>query len=466
MVSARFSSKFGARWRATRLVAGCVAVLSCFAAARAQEVAVLTSEHGANSAEQQKKHYVILVSLDGFRYDYAEKYRAEHLKALGKAGATAPAGMIPAYPSLTFPNHYTLATGLYPEHHGIVANSFYDPQRKQSYRLSDAAAVTDGSWYGGTPIWVLAEQQGMRSACFFWPGSEAEIQGSRPSYYLKYDDKVADDKRVEQALAWLRLPAEQRPHLITLYFADVDHMGHEHGPDSEEVRAAVQLVDKEIGMLEKGLAELHLLVDVIVVSDHGMVQVQGDWITLDQYFPDAGAFEKIVSPALYAKSEADAQRAYEALKGKSDKFEVYRRAQMPAALHADSNPRFGDPIVVTNGPYLVRYSAPAQQPAPPGAPTGLAMSAEHKQVGAHGFDPARVPDMKASFFAMGPDIRSGVTVEPFENVDVYPLVAKLLGLDIAHLKTGAIDGDLRPLQPILVESAMESPAKAARKAAN
>ena len=461
MVRAGFSVKCGARLRAIRWIAGCVAVLSCLAVAHAQDVAVLTSEHGPNSAEQQKKHYVILVSLDGFRYDYAEKYHAEHLNALGKAGATAPAGMIPSYPSLTFPNHYTLATGLYPEHHGIVANSFYDPQRKQTYRLGDQSTVTDGSWYGGTPIWVLAEQQGMRSACFFWPGSEAEIEGTRPSYYLKYDDKVANDKRVEQVLAWLRLPAEQRPHLITIYFADVDHMGHEHGPDSEEVRAAVQVVDKEIGLLEKGLAELHLPVDVIVVSDHGMAQVQGDWITLDQYFADASAFEKIISPALYAKSEADAQRVYEALKGKSDKFEVYRRAQMPAGLHADSNPRSGDPIVVTTGPYLVRYSAPAQPTAQQGAPAGSAMNAEHKQVGAHGFDPARVPDMKASFFAAGPDIRSGVTVQPFENVDVYPLLAKLLGLDISHLKTGAIDGDLRPLQPILVESELASPAKAA-----
>jgi len=408
--------------------------------ARAQNVApVLTSEHGANSGETQKKRYVILVSLDGFRYDYAAKYHAENLLAVAKAGATAPEGMIPAYPSLTFPNHYTLATGLYPEHHGIVANSFYDPGKKQTYSLGNPATVTDGSWYSGTPIWVLAEQQGMRAACFFWPGSEAEIQGMRPSYYLKYDEKVPNHDRVEQVLAWLRLPEERRPHLITLYFSDVDHQGHEHGPDSPEVAAAVQVVDKEIGALEAGLQKLALPVDVIVVADHGMATVQDDWITLDQYFPDAGAFEKIVAGNLYTKSEADAQRAYEALHGKSDKFEVYRRAQMPAGLHDDSNPRSGDPIVVTNGPYLVRFSTPPPEAA----------IAEHKQVGAHGFDPARVPDMRASFFAAGPDIRGGAMVTPFDNVDIYPLVAKLLGLDIAHLKTGPIDGNIRPLQGIL-----------------
>jgi alkaline phosphatase D len=399
---------------------------------------VLTSEHGANSAETLKKHYVILVSLDGFRYDYANKYHAENLLALAKAGASAPSGMIPAYPSLTFPNHYTLATGLYPEHHGIVANSFYDAEKKQTYSLGNPATVTDGSWYGGTPIWILAEQQGMRSACFFWPGSEAEIQGTRPSYYLKYDEKVANDARVAQVLSWLRLPEAQRPHLITLYFSEVDHQGHEHGPDSAEVAAAVQVVDNEIGALEAGLKTLSLPVDVIVVSDHGMASVQGDWITLDQYFSDGQAFEKIVSGNLYAKSEADAQRAYEALHGKSDKFEAYRRKQMPPRLHDDSNPRSGDPIIVTTGPYLVRFSAP---PAP-----GVA---EHKQIGAHGFDPVRVPDMKASFFAAGPDIRTGVTVRTFENVDIYPLVAGLLGLDIAHLKTGPIDGELGPLQAIL-----------------
>ncbi|MEQ1354294.1 MAG: ectonucleotide pyrophosphatase/phosphodiesterase, partial [Candidatus Acidiferrum sp.] len=383
------------------IVLCCVFAFGAAAALGQDVVSVLTSEHGANGAEQQRQHYVILVSLDGFRYDYAEKYHAENIRALGAAGAAAHEGMIPAYPSLTFPNHYTLATGLYPEHHGIVANNFYDPVRKQTYRLGDPATVTDGSWYGGTPIWVLAEQQGMRAACFFWPGSEAEIQRTRPSYYVKYDDRVPDDARVQQVLAWLRLPAERRPHLITLYFADVDHAGHEYGPESDEVRAAVQVVDREIGMLRTGVAKLHLPVDVIVLSDHGMAKVQGEWITLDKYFADGGALEKIVGSSLYAKSDADAERVYEGLKGKSDRFEVYRRGQMPAALHADSNARSGDPVVVTTGPYLVRFSLPRQQAvdtiANGATASGAGGNARHDsmrpEVGAHGFDPARVPEM-------------------------------------------------------------------------
>ena len=140
---------------------------------------VITVDHGPNAEAQQSKHYVVLVSLDGFRYDYAKKYGARHLLAIAAHGASAPEGMIPAYPSLTFPNHYTLVTGLYPEHHGIVGNQFYDPERKERYSYTDPKTNSDGSWYGGTPLWSLAEKQGMRSACFFWPGSEAKASGRR-----------------------------------------------------------------------------------------------------------------------------------------------------------------------------------------------------------------------------------------------------------------------------------------------
>src|SRR5579863_3743282 len=193
---------------------------------------VITVDHGPNAAAQQSRPYVVMVSLDGFRYDYARKDGAKHLLALGKEGAVAAEGMIPAYPSLTFPNHYTLVTGLYPEHHGIVANNFYDPARKERYSYTNPATSHDGSWYGGEPLWVLAEKQGMRTACFFWPGSEAAIEGVRPTYYMKYDSKFPNEKRVEQVLDWLKLPEAQRPHFITLYFSLTDSRGHEYGPES------------------------------------------------------------------------------------------------------------------------------------------------------------------------------------------------------------------------------------------
>ena len=178
--------------------------------------------------------------------------------------------MIPAYPSVTFPNHYTIVTGLYPEHHGIVANNFYDPIRKEQFSYRDPKTVLDGSWFGGTPLWVLAEEQGMRAASFFWQGSETEIRGKRPSYYLAFDDKFPDEKRVEQIVAWLQLPPEQRPHFITLYYSNVDHAGHTYGADAPETAAAVRHVDDMIGKLVEGIKMLGLPVDLIVVADHGL----------------------------------------------------------------------------------------------------------------------------------------------------------------------------------------------------
>ena len=296
--------------------------------------------------------------------------------------------MLPAYPSITFPNHYTIVTGLYPEHHGIVANSFYDPARKETYSYRDSKSVGDGTWYGGTPLWVLAEQQGMRSASFFWVGSEADIQGVRPTYYLKFDGKFPNPKRVEQVLAWLRLPAEQRPHMITLYFSDTDSAGHRYGPDSPQVADAVHELDGEIGKLMDGLKEIKLPVDLIVLADHGMVKVEGAPIHLSQYGFDASLFSPIVGLGLYPKSDADAQKAYEAMRGKSDKFAVYRRAEVPAYLHFDSNPREGDPVIVPNGPYFLTADADPDAPEHP--------------VGAHGFDATRMPEMKALLLRPGP----------------------------------------------------------------
>jgi Type I phosphodiesterase / nucleotide pyrophosphatase len=410
--------------------------------------APITVDHGPNTAEQQGKPYVILVSLDGFRYDYPRLYHAPNLEAMAARGASAPDGMIPAYPSITFPNHYSIVTGLYPEHHGIVANVFYDPVRKEVYSYKDAQTVNDGTWYGGTPLWVLAEQQGMRSACFFWPGSEADIQGVRPTYYMKYDAKYPNADRVAQVLAWLQLPPEQRPHFITLYFSDVDSAGHAHGPDSPEVGAAVHEVDNEIGRLEAGVAKLNLRVDVIVVADHGMARVQGDWINLSQYF-DTRLLEKSVESFMYPRTEADAEKIYAALEGKSDKFKVYRNGHVPPDLRFDGNLREGDPVVVATGPYLIRVNAPI---VPAGAQAGAPADAMHTAgppEGMHGYDPAHMPEMKAIFFAAGPDIRRGKKVQPFENVDLYPLIAHILELDIAHLQTGPVDGNLKVLQGIL-----------------
>ncbi len=398
---------------------------------------VLTANNPANSPAQQQKHYVVLVSLDGFRYDYAKKYGAGHLLSMAAHGASAPEGMIPSYPSLTFPNHYTLVTGLYPEHHGIVAMSFYDPARKERYAYNDPKTNSDGSWYGGTPLWVLAEQQGMRSACFFWPGSEAAIQGVRPSYYLHFDDKFPEEQRIDQVVEWLRLPPEQRPHFITLYYSNVDHAGHEFGPDAPQTAAAVKRVDGLVGRLEMRLAALHLPVDLIVVSDHGMIREQGPWIDLDTH-ADLASFVTAGS-LLYGDSEAATERAYQQLKIADGSYRVYRREHVPAWLHYDTNPRSGDPIVVPTGPYAIRAKAPAagrEDRAP--------------NTGGHGYDPREMPEMKAIFYAEGPDIGRGVTVKPFENVNLYPLIARIL-----QLQAPPVDGSINVLSGVLAPQPKE-----------
>jgi alkaline phosphatase D len=400
-------------------------------------------DHGANSAFAQKAHYVVLVSLDGFRWDYATRDGAKHLLALGKAGAWAPQGMLPSYPSLTFPNHFTIVTGLYPEHHGLVANSFYDEEKKARYAISDAAAVTDGSWYSGTPLWSLAESQGMRTAVLLWPGSEAEIAGFRPTWYAKFDQKTERTEAVQQAriddtIALLKLAADQRPHFIAMYFSEPDHEGHQYGPDAEETKAAVLKMDAIVGKLKAVLDKTRLPVDLVVVSDHGMAKVEGGWINLDE-FADLSSFET-VGPLLYGKTEEDRAKAYTALKHASSQFYVYRRKDVPAGLHYDGNPREGDPIIVATGPYAIRRKKPdAGKPDQP------------PQAGGHGYDPHSMPEMKASFFAAGPDILPGVNLQPFENVNLYVWMTHMLGL-----KASKTDGNLNILAGTLRDNGGET----------
>jgi alkaline phosphatase D len=415
------------------LLALLLSAATVFASAAEQpKPSVIEVPHSDNSAAQIAKHYVVLVSIDGFRYDYAKLYGAPHLEAIAKAGASAPDGMLPVYPSVTFPNHYTLVTGLYPEHHGIVAMNFYDPARKQRYAFNDPQTVTDGTWYRGVPLWSLAEKQGMRAACFFWPGSEAEIAGQRPSYYLRYDDTVPDEARVTQVVDWLQLPDAKRPHFITLYFGEVDHAGHHFGPDAPETRAAVRHVDSVIGVLRARLAKLHLPIDLVIVSDHGMAAEQGDWINLDQYAHFTGV--ETAGALIYADSDAAAAKLYSKLRTVNGKFKVYRRSKMPPELNYRDDARIGDPVIVPTGPYSIRVHSPAD-----------AAGDRPPNKGVHGYDPNAMPQMRAIFYAEGPDIRPGIRLKQFENVNVYPWLAEILGLNAPET-----DGDAAVLDPALV----------------
>lgn len=400
-------------------------------------------QHGPNSPTVRSAHYVVLVSLDGFRWDYAKRDGATYLLELGKQGVWAPDGMLPSYPSLTFPNHLTIVTGLYPEHHGIVANNFWDEKKQARYSNSDAATVNDGTWYAGVPLWSLAESQGMRTACLFWPGSEAEIAGQRPTWYAHFDSKTEATDTVEQArianaIALLKLPEAERPHLIAMYFSEPDHEGHLFGPDAPETKAAVLKMDGIVGRLKKALDTTGLPVDLVVVSDHGMAKVEGSWINLSG-LADLTGFETI-GALLYGKREEDRVRVYNTLKKASSDFVVYRRNHVPANLHFDQNPRAGDPVVIATGPFAIHAKEPPDKPA------------KAPDVGGHGYDPRLMPEMKGVFFAAGPDILPGRNVAPFENINLYPWLAHLLGLSAP--KT---DGSLNVLSGTLRDNGGTTP---------
>ena len=370
-------------------------------------------EAAANSPQAQARHYVVIVSLGGFRWDYPKRDGARNLLALARQGASAPEGMLPSYPAQTLSNEFSLITGLYPEHHGAVADSFRDPAIAGVFGASGKPAASNAPWFSGTPLWSLAEGQGLRTAAIAWPDSNVKFAQFLPAYSLKTNGEP--DADLGQILDWLRLSAEDRPHFISLYDPEVENAAKQSGPDSPATRAAVLKADAFIGKLKSALDATGLPVNLVVVSDHGMAKTEGPWITLDKFadltgFGAAGAL-------LYGKSEADKDHVYNQLKKASDDFVVYRLKNVPAGLHFNLNPRAGDPVVIATGPYAIRAHAPAAgQPDPP-PPLGVA-----------GFDPRAQPAMRAIFYAAGPDIVPGSIVGPFENVNLYPWLAHLLGL--------------------------------------
>ncbi|WP_025146688.1 ectonucleotide pyrophosphatase/phosphodiesterase [Pedobacter jeongneungensis] len=384
-----------------------------------------------NDAAQIKKPYVILISADGFRYDYAARYKASHLLELSQNGVQA-ASMIPSYPSVTFPNHYTLVTGMYPSHHGLVNNSFLDEKAGERYSMGAKAKVRDGKWYGGTPLWVLAEQQHMIAASMFWVGSEAEIKGLRPTYYYDYTEQITVDKRISIVKNWLSLPEEKRPHLITFYLSEPDHAGHSFGPDAPETEKAVKMVDSVIYELTKAIEPLHLPVNYVFVSDHGMTAVDREHPIATPKEIDTAKYIIAASGTLmdvHAKNKADIQPLYDQLKSNEKDYKVYLKSNMPEHFHYsatdDRMNRIGDILLVPEWPKVFSSRKPG--------------------IGHHGFDPSVVKDMHATFLAWGPAFKKQVKIPSFENVNVYPLVANILGLSYQE----PIDGKLEVLKPIL-----------------
>ena len=425
------------------LLAACGAASSTAPPAPAAAVRADGPSGGVNDPAVRGRPYVVLVSFDGFRPDYLRRFDTPHFARLAARGARAD-GLVTVFPSVTFPGHYSIATGLYPEAHGIVGNRFYDPQRDDEFDFRDDDDPGDGSWWGGEPIWVTAERQGMVTAAFFFPGTEADIGGVRPSRWRPYDSGVPNAERVAQVLAWLALPAGERPHLITLYFSLVDSAGHDLGPNAPGMRRSVEAADGLLGRLLDGVDALpHAArVALVVVSDHGMAAPDPDRLTV---LPDVADLRGVrlvaAGPAMsvHVGEPARSRALRDELNAGLTHARAYLRADIPARLRVRGSPRIGDILVIPDGRGLVGFRRVVER-------VRLLL-----RPGMHGWDP-QLPEMHGIFLAAGPGIAAGVALPPVEAVDVYPLVAHLLGLT-PH---PGVAGDLAPFAAALAEAEQES----------
>ncbi|WP_028839611.1 ectonucleotide pyrophosphatase/phosphodiesterase [Thermomonas fusca] len=378
---------------------------------------------------------LLLISVDGLRPTDVTREQMPVLDALANANVRAQ-GMRPSYPSLTFPNHYTLVTGRRPNQHGIIHNTMEDAGLGE-FRLSNREAVGNAGWWqGGTPVWISVQRAGLRAATMFWPGSEAEIDGVRPWRWRSYDGEVSDADRVAQVLEWLRLPTAERPRFITLYFDVVDHVSHDQGPGSAAARAARARVDAALGQLLDGLRAAGQLdaTNLVVVSDHGFETVPpGQSIAVEDMAPpgvaQAVSVGQVIGFAPRAGKVAVAERQ---LLGAHPQYRCWRKGELPAHWHYGSHPRI---------PAIVCQMAPGWDALFAQARATRLQQAHAR--GSHGYDPS-LPSMRATFIAAGPAFRPGTRLPVFDNVDVYPLLMRLLALQPEDN-----DGDISPLLPAL-----------------
>lgn len=371
---------------------------------------------------------VIILGFDGFARRYLDADSAPALHAFARCGVTAR-WMIPSFPSLTFPNFYALATGLYPDHSGIVSNGFVDPSFDSAFVYKDPIA-RETRWWGGEPIWVTTAKQGVRSATMFWVGSDAKIEGTRPTQWYSYSHTEPFGARVDSLLAWLDLPANQRPRLLMGYFEEPDGAGHTYGPNAPETQTAVLRVDSALAQLMAGIhaRDLDDSVDVLIVSDHGMTEVSPNRVAyLDDVVDSTNVRVIYQSPLLLITARDGDQDALLARLEHLAHVSVWKKENVPARLHYGTSARITPIVGIADIGWTIgwRHGTP------------------WRGRGAHGYDNA-APDMRALFLARGPNFRPGSTIAEFPNVDVYDLLAHLLNLTPAKN-----DGTLAPFVPVL-----------------
>lgn len=378
---------------------------------------------GCRPSDTASERYVVVLSMDGFRSDYPERAHTPTLDSLGQAGVKA--AFRPSYPSVTFPNHYSMATGLHPDHHGIISNSFYDAALDSVYTMR----CDDPRFFGGEPIWNTAERQGIRTAAFYWVGSEIALPSGQPSTWKKFDSSVPFPARADSVIAWLQRPEAERPHLIMWYFEEPDHTGHLCTPDSSATLRMVEHVDSVLGYFFDRARTLDIFdkIDFLVVSDHGMATyTPEESVNLIDYLPRDSfryVFEGV--PTLLYPKAGYADKAYEILKTVPN-VTVWRKDEIPEKFVYGKNPHVPELVVAPNiGTYVVFRENPR-------AYSG----------GAHGYDNF-TPEMEAIFYAAGPSFKQGVELPAMANVNLYLIIARLLGIEPAPN-----DGDSATIAPL------------------
>lgn len=382
---------------------------------------------GINADHQRNKPYLVLISVDGFRWDYMDRYSTPNMDRIARAGSKAER-LMPVFPTLTFPNHYSIATGLYPSNHGLVGNDFPDPSRNVWYSIRNREAVGDRRFYEGEPIWVTAESQGMVAASFFFVGTEAPIKGVSPTHWRSYDKKISGQERVDQVLTWMQEPDENRPHIYTLYFEDVDDHSHWYGPESSENIEAIARVDNYIGRLLNGFEKLPIAeqINIILVSDHGQSAYQADplpYVLADHVNLDETAIIEGGSYLFLHFDEDQPGRAAAMVTAVNSSW-VHGRAYLPQdaplTWHLENNPRFPDVILMPEPGYAVLSTVD---------------KAGKINSGDHGWAPD-APAMHGFFVACGPNIKPGVSLGAINNIDIYPLMLSILELEAPELMDG------------------------------
>jgi predicted AlkP superfamily pyrophosphatase or phosphodiesterase len=379
---------------------------------------------------------LLLISLDGFRWDYCELHPAEtpNLRRLKTEGASAR-GLIPVFPSNTFPNHYSIATGLRPSHHGIINNNFFDPTVGQFFHYNQPASVHEARWWGGEPIWITAVRQGRASACYFWPGSEVELHGCRPTFWKPYDYSIPFDKRLDELISWLKLPVRQRPVVITFYLEETNSAGHSGSPDSPELVAAVKLLDARIGAIVSRAEAEHIPLNLVIVSDHGMTSRNANQVVvLDDYLDLATVQVDFDGPVAGLRAlDGKVDALMERLAKLPPQAKAFRKEDLPPRLAVADNLRQPPVwILADEGWHVIRG--------------GLFNALRDRSMkGEHGYDPS-LASMRGILIVHGPAFKTGgAVIEPVENIHLYNLFCA-----VTNLTPAPNDGDDRLVETLLV----------------